>query len=426
MYVYGHQLSGPPLGQNPRASIDRIRFIEAKITKLTRQGRLQMSFEVTGAMEQKKREKFIKRFIDPMLKHDVALKLLVAINGDPHAVNIAWGNNQFGFTGTVAMDRPQAVGGKGSAATIFIDEAAPDWQNLKTIAANPDVGLFHELLHVRHIQQGTVVDDEREMERRVIGIGKYTKSKGTENHYRDVRGLPLRCCWEKETLEGIEAPYFHPPAPNSHYLRTIGLLGRENNGIRVPQMGGFVGVQPRRSQGMRTPVDWSFGEPASTSEFSETDREMVASAVRAGVRGVNKLSDRVFFVHHPDRNGKPIDPQTEPNLAEEWKNIKGRLVLPILEAIDSNEKGRQAMFAGQFTRAMGFFDRARRVSISPAQNRAVATFNLGIASLQLKRFAAAIGYFEIIRSFPGISEELRAKADKMFVRAKQEYSNVVP
>jgi hypothetical protein len=426
MYVYGHQLSGPQLGENRRASIDQIRFIEAKVTKLTRQGRVQMSFTVTGAMGQKKREKFIKRFIDPMLKHDVALKLLVAINGDPHAVDIAWGNNQFGFTGTVAMDRPQALGGKGSAATIFIDEAAPDWQNLKTIAANPDVGLFHELVHARHIQQGTVVDDEREMERRVIGIGKYTKSKGTENHYRVVRGLPLRCCWEKETLEGIEAPYFHPPAPNVRYLRTIELLSRENNGVRVPQMGGFVGVRPRRSQGMRTPVDWSFGEPASTSEFSETERRMVASGVRAGVRGVNQLSDRVFFVRHPDRIGKLIDPRTEPNLAQEWKNIKGRLALPILEAIDSNEKGKQAMFAGQFTRAMGLFDRARRVSISPTQDRAAATFNLGIVSLRLKRFAAAIGYFEVVRSFPVISEELRAKAEKMFALAKQEYSNAVP
>jgi hypothetical protein len=133
---------------------------------------------------------------------------------------------------------------------------------------------------------------------------------------------------------------------------------------------------------MRTPVDWVFGEPASTSEFSETEREIVASAVRVRVRGVDKLSDRVFFVHHPNRNGKPIDPMTEPNLAEEWKNIKGRLVLPILEAQDSNEKGRQAMFAGQFTRAMGFFDRARCISISPAEDHALATFNLGIASLQ--------------------------------------------
>jgi hypothetical protein len=99
MYVYDHPLSGLQLGKNPRDVIDQIRFVEARVTRLTRQGRV--PFEVTRAMERKKKEKFIKRFINPMLKHGVALKLLVAINGDPHAVNIAWGNNQFGFTGTV-------------------------------------------------------------------------------------------------------------------------------------------------------------------------------------------------------------------------------------------------------------------------------------------------------------------------------------
>ena len=167
------------------------------------------------------------------------------------------------------------------------------------------------------------------------------------------------------------------------------------------------------------------GEPASTGEFSETEREMVASAINANIRNVNQLSDRVFFARHRDRNGKLIDPKTEPNLAEEWKNIKGRLVLPILEAIDSNEKGKQAIFAGQYTRAIGFFDRARRISISPAQNRATATFNLGVASFLLKRLAAAIGYFEVVRTFPGISEALRAKAEEFLARAKREYSKMV-
>jgi hypothetical protein len=259
------------------------------------------------------------------------------------------------------------------------------------IAANPDVGLFHELTHARHIQQGTVVDDEREMERRVIGIGKYTNAKGTENHYRETRGLPRRCCWEKETLEGLDTPYFPLPLPD-----------------------------------IRAPIYRSFGQPASTGEFSETEREMVAREVIKGGRNVNQLSDRLFFARHPDRTGKLIDPKLEPNLAKEWKNIKGRLVLPILEALDLNEKGKQAMYANQVSRAIGFFDRARRVSIAPAQIRARATFNLGLASLLLKRFAAAIGYFEVVRTFPGISEELRAKAEERFAQAKQEYSKAVP
>jgi hypothetical protein len=83
---------------------------------------------------------------------------------------------------------------------IFIDMAAQDLKNLPTIVANPDVGLFHELLHAWHMQNGTVVNDEEEMERRVIGIGKYIKAKGTENDYRETRNLDRRCCWRKEKL----------------------------------------------------------------------------------------------------------------------------------------------------------------------------------------------------------------------------------
>jgi hypothetical protein len=157
--------------------------------------------------------------------------------------------------------------------------------------------------------------------------------------------------------------------------------------------------------------------------------KIIDSRVKPGIRHVNQLSDQIFFARHRDRNGRLIDPKTEPNLAEEWKNIKNRLVAPILEAIDSNEKGKNAMYAGEYMRAIGFFDRARRVSIAPALNRARATFNLGTANFQLKRFAAAIGYSEIVRTFPGTSkdlETLRAKAESLFVRAKEEYSKAVP
>jgi hypothetical protein len=178
---------------------------------------------------------------------------------------------------------------------------------------------------------------------------------------------------------------------------------------------------------MRAPFASLFGEPDSTGEFSEKEREMVwVSASQAGTRTVNQLSDQVCFARHPDRNGRLIDPRTEPDLATEWKNIKGRLVLPILEAVDSNQKGKDAIYAKQYIRAIGFFDRARRVSISPAELRAKATFNLGLASLALNRLAAAIGYFEVVRTFPGIPQDLRTKAEKSLARAKQEYSKAVP
>jgi hypothetical protein len=109
-------------------------------------------FEEAGMMSRDKREKFIKRFIDPMLAHNISLNLLLAINKGPYTVKIAWGNKQLGITGTIAKNRAQAVGGNGSEAVILIDEEGSDWKKLETIVAHPDVGLFHELVHARHTQ----------------------------------------------------------------------------------------------------------------------------------------------------------------------------------------------------------------------------------------------------------------------------------
>ena len=197
-----------------------------------------------------------------------------------------------------------------------------------------------------------------------------------------------------------------------------------------PTLGDFGRSSGCQCKRMKAPFDSSFGEPNSTGEFPEEERKMIwVSASQAGVRTVNKLSDQVFFARHPDRNGRLIDPRTEPELATEWKNIKGRLVLPILDAIDSNEKGKEAMYANLYLRAMRFFDRARRISVSPAELRAKATFNLGTANFQLKRFAAVIGYMEIVRTWKGTSKDLkdlRDKAERLFLKAKEEYSKAVP
>lgn len=181
---------------------DQIQFIEVSDVKIQfSSGRLTLNnFKVVGAMSPSKKEKFIKRFIDPMLKHNISLKTLITLNGGNHPVDIAWDNGKFGFTGTIALDRAAAVGGTGSAAIIFIDEKGSDWQRLETIVKNPDVGLFHELVHALDIQSGTAINDERESEIRAIGIGKYSNRVGTENSYRNARGLPLRCCRDREKL----------------------------------------------------------------------------------------------------------------------------------------------------------------------------------------------------------------------------------
>ena len=204
MYIYENPSSSLSFGAYGlgQPATNQISFIEAEVTaRQERGGRATISYRRLGAMDPKKQAQFIKRFCDPILKYDVGRKLLAAVRTGRHPVEIAWGNGKFGFNGTIETERAAALGGRGSGAVIFIDQDAPDLKNLPTIVAHPDVGLFHELLHAWHSQNGTVVDDEEEMERRVIGIGKkYINAKGTENDYRDARNLDRRCCWKKEKL----------------------------------------------------------------------------------------------------------------------------------------------------------------------------------------------------------------------------------
>ena len=186
----------------PKANApEQIQFVEVRDVKHGFVGgRLTTSFSKVEPMSSEKKQAFIKRFIDPMLKHDLAAKVLVALNRGPHPVGIACGNGRFGFNGTIALDRAQAVGGRGSPAIIFIDEKASDWSKLETILGHPDVGLFHELLHALQIQSGVATNDENESERRVIGIEKYSKCGVTENAYRNARELLPRCCRDREQL----------------------------------------------------------------------------------------------------------------------------------------------------------------------------------------------------------------------------------
>jgi hypothetical protein len=180
---------------------NQISFIEAEVTtRQEKDGRPSISYRRLGNMDPQKVALFIKRFCDPILKYEVGRKLIAAVRSGKHPVEIAWDNGKFGFNGTIATDRAAAQNGRGSAAVIFIDQKAPDLAKFPIIQANPDVGLFHELLHAWHTQNGTVVDDQREMERRIVGMGDFINAKGTENDYRAARNLDRRCCWEKEKL----------------------------------------------------------------------------------------------------------------------------------------------------------------------------------------------------------------------------------
>ena len=206
MYIHGYQGFGecfpvPTVPKQQPNAPQQIQFIEVtNVKRGSSGGRVTTSFSTAGAMSDEKKQRFIKRLIDPMLQHDLGRKVLLALNGGAHAVGIACGNGNFGFNGTIALDRPQAIGGRGSASVIFIDEKAPDWHSLETIVDHPDVGLFHELVHALHNQSGVAVADENEAERRVIGIGPYLKCPVTENAYRNARDLPFRCCRDREQL----------------------------------------------------------------------------------------------------------------------------------------------------------------------------------------------------------------------------------
>ncbi|HET6409435.1 MAG TPA: hypothetical protein VFG14_16225 [Chthoniobacteraceae bacterium] len=194
-------LAVPQVPTGTTATRGQIQFVELRNFQLsTSGGRKMVSFSVGGPMDDKKRASFIRRFMEPMNRYPLSRKLCHALHFGTHPVLIAWGNGQFGINGTSALDRREAVGGRGSAAVIYIDENAPDWQGFETIVANPDVGLFHELIHAWYTQRGAVVNEEEEMERLVIGIGRHLNCPLTENAYREARNLARRCCWKKEKL----------------------------------------------------------------------------------------------------------------------------------------------------------------------------------------------------------------------------------
>ena len=194
-------LAPPQVSTGQGQNQNQIQCIEVtNVTRGIRNGRLVTSFSEAGRMSREKHDRFVKRFVDPMRRHKLATDVLLALNRGPFPVRIAWGNGSIGFTGTVAHNRDRATNGQGSGATILIDENSRDWQSMPTIVTHPDVGLFHELVHALHIQRGSVVNDEREMERRVIGIGSSSRCPVTENAYRQARGLPTRCCWDREEL----------------------------------------------------------------------------------------------------------------------------------------------------------------------------------------------------------------------------------
>lgn len=58
---------------------------------------------------------------------------------------------------------------------------------------------------------------------------------------------------------------------------------------------------------------------------------VVKKAIEAGIQDINKLTDIVFFLHHPDRNGRAISP-SESKMIEEWKGFRSSIqpMIPVM------------------------------------------------------------------------------------------------
>jgi hypothetical protein len=57
---------------------------------------------------------------------------------------------------------------------------------------------------------------------------------------------------------------------------------------------------------------------------------VVEKAIQAGITNVNKLADIVFYLHHPERSGRPLG-AGETSLINQWKNFRN-LVAPRVRA----------------------------------------------------------------------------------------------
>jgi murein DD-endopeptidase MepM/ murein hydrolase activator NlpD len=56
----------------------------------------------------------------------------------------------------------------------------------------------------------------------------------------------------------------------------------------------------------------------------------VAFALLSGERDINKLTNLVFFGRYPERDGRPINPDTEPQLVKKWVEIRDQVITPLV------------------------------------------------------------------------------------------------
>ena len=102
-------------------------------------------------------------------------------------------------------------------------------------------------------------------------------------------------------------------------------------------------VQARRGGGAVTPSapGWSVGDIFETVQQAVRAgliTMQIATALLSGLRDEVQLTSMIFYGRHPERGGKPIDPKREKPQAQEWVDIRNRIVKPLLARLGKMAK----------------------------------------------------------------------------------------
>ena len=78
---------------------------------------------------------------------------------------------------------------------------------------------------------------------------------------------------------------------------------------------------------------------------SAVERVLIDDDLRKGITDENRLTDKIFFRRHPERNGLKIrrDERDFKALSQEWLAIRDKLVRPVLNS------GSESMMASAFS-----------------------------------------------------------------------------
>jgi hypothetical protein len=134
-------------------------------------------------MQPQEAERFLARFVVPLLPHRIGRQWLSQVITGRHDVGVLWaiGGERFGGAGAFPLKARDASDSKaGSPAVIAIDENGADWKAVPDLDVMPDIGFLHELYHAAMIQQGRN-DGMTEREARI-----------EENRYRHQRGASVQ------------------------------------------------------------------------------------------------------------------------------------------------------------------------------------------------------------------------------------------